>query len=323
VGEKGAARADLIRLAGQLKLTTLTERLARVAAAAGEAPIARLAATDALLSLDAPRAIAPLAQILADGAAPPPLREQAAQQLGQLDRDEARDALVTCLKSAPAPIAVVVAAGLAGHQASAVALLEEIQQGHASAGLLLEPAVAQRLKSSGLPDVAQRIAALTADLSPQDNRIARLIADRRAAFLAGSFDPHEGRAVFAKSICANCHRVGETGATIGPALDGIGVRGVDRLLEDTLDPSRNVDAAFQTIMIISAGGQTLSGFGLREEGANLVLNDAAGKQIRIPLAEVEERNSSNLSPMPTNVIEQMPEVEFNALMAYLLSLKSQ
>lgn len=322
VGEKGAARAELIRLAGQHNLTSLTESIARVAAAASETPLARLAATEALLTLDAPRAIASLAKILSDSEFSADVREQAAQQLGQLDRAEARHALVTGLTSAPESIAIVIAASLAGHQDSAVALLEEIQSGHASPGLLLEPIVVERLKSSSLPDVVQRIAALTADLSPTDNRIARLIADRRAAFLAGHFDPEQGRAVFTKSICANCHRIGDTGATIGPALDGIGVRGLDRLLEDTLDPSRNVDAAFRTVTIVTTAGQSLSGFGLREEGANLVLNDAAGKQIRVPLADVEERNPSNLSPMPANVIEQMPEGEYHALMAYLLSLKS-
>jgi putative heme-binding domain-containing protein len=321
VGEQGAARADLIRLAGQLKLQSLAEGIAQVAADASETPLARLAATDALLSLDAQRATASLTAMLSDLEMPPAAREQAAQQLGQLDRAEARDALVTCLKSAPESLAVVIAASLAGRQPSAAALLDEIESGHASPELLLEPAVAERLKSTGLPDVAQRITVLAADLSPTDNRIARLIAERRAAFLAGHFDPEQGRAIFAKSICASCHRIGDVGATIGPALDGIGVRGLDRLLEDTLDPSRNVDAAFRTVTIVTAAGQSLSGFGLREEGANLVLYDAAGKPTRVPLADVDERNPSNLSPMPTNVIEQMPESDYHALLAYLLSLK--
>jgi hypothetical protein len=32
---------------------------------------------------------------------------------------------------------------------------------------------------------------------------------------------------------------------------------------------------------------------------------------------------SNLSPMPTNVIEQMPEEDYYALLTYLLSLKPE
>jgi putative heme-binding domain-containing protein len=201
--------------------------------------------------------------------------------------------------------------------------LDEIRNGRAAAALLGEPNVVDWLKSSGLADVDKQISKLTAGLSPKDSRIEKLIAQRRANFLAGKCDADAGRAVFAKSICANCHKVGGVGKTLGPALDGIGNRGLDRLLEDTLDPSRNVDVAFRMVTIETDAGQILTGFGLREDGKTLVFNDATGQQVRVPLAEVVERNQSTLSPMPSNVIEQMPEGDYYALMAYLLSLKGK
>ena len=179
------------------------------------------------------------------------------------------------------------------------------------------------MRSLGNPEVQKQIDVLTADLSPLDDRIAKLIAERRAGYLAGRFDAEAGRAVFAKSVCADCHRIGEVGKTIGPALDGIGNRGLDRLLEDTLDPSRNVDLAFRTVLIETEGGQVLSGFGVREEGQTLVYSDSAGKQNSLPLAEVAERHQSSLSPMPSNVIEQMPEHDYYSLLAYLLSLRGK
>ena len=67
------------------------------------------------------------------------------------------------------------------------------------------------------------------------------------------------------------------GAKIGPQLDGIGIRGLERLLEDTLDPSRNVDQAFRTTILNLKSGQVVSGLLLKEEGEVLVLADAAGK----------------------------------------------
>lgn len=180
-----------------------------------------------------------------------------------------------------------------------------------------------RLKASSLPDLDKQIGELTANLSPADDRITKLIAERRAGYLAGKFDPEVGRAVFAKSVCANCHKIGEVGKTIGPGLDGIGNRGLDRLLEDTLDPNRNVDLAFRVVMIETEGGQMLSGFGLREDGQMLVFNDANGQQQRVPLSEVADKKQSALSPMPGNVIEQMPEKDYYALLAYLLSLNAK
>jgi putative heme-binding domain-containing protein len=323
VGEAGAVDAELYRLAGRLRLNDLTNEIVAATNAKNTNLLTRLAATDSLIMLAPERAIAPLTSILADASLPKSTREQAAQQLARIDRPDARASLLAQLKSAPESVGVLIATGLAGNRASAGELLNEIRSGRASATLLREPTVLDRLKSSSGTDVDKQIAELTAGLSPKDSRIEKLIAQRRAGFLAGTHDAEAGRAIFAKSVCANCHKIGEVGKTLGPALDGIGNRGLDRLLEDTLDPSRNVDVAFRTVTVETDAGQILAGFGLREEGKMLVFNDANGQPVRVPLAEVVERRPSTLSPMPSNVIEQMPERDYYALIAYLLSLKGK
>ena len=126
--------------------------------------------------------------------------------------------------------------------------------------------------------------------------------------------------VFEKS-CANCHQIGGKGTKIGPQLDGIGLRGLDRLLEDTLDPNRNVDQAFRTTTLTLKKGQVISGLLLKEEGAVLVLADNQGKEVRVPKNSVEERSLSQLSPMPANFADQVDEADFYHLLAYLLSQK--
>ena len=328
---RGAGRGgDLVGQRGKFELPSdpkpfaaLTDEITAATGPANKQLTERLAATDALVMLAPDRAIAPLAAILADANLPTPTREQAAQQLGRIDRNEARTVLLAQLKTAPETVSVLLAAAIAGKPESAAALLQEVRAGRAAAALLREPTVVDRLKAAKLPDLEKQIAELTAHLTPADDRIAKLIAQRRVNFLAGQFDAEAGRAVFAKSVCANCHRIGTVGKTIGPALDGIGARGLDRLLEDTLDPNRNVDAAFRTMIIETDGGQILTGFGLREEGQTLVLNDAKGEPIRIPLAEVAQRKQSALSPMPANLIEQMPERDFFQLLTFLLSQKSK
>ena len=121
--------------------------------------------------------------------------------------------------------------------------------------------------------------------------------------------------------CGNCHQVGGKGAKVGPQLDGIGLRGLDRLLEDTLDPNRNVDEAFRTTKLVLLSGKAVEGLFLREEGAVFVLADEKGKDVRVPKKDVDERGASPLSPMPANLAEQIPAADFNHLLAYLLSLK--
>jgi putative heme-binding domain-containing protein len=109
------------------------------------------------------------------------------------------------------------------------------------------------------------------------------------------------------------------GARVGPQLDGVGGRGLDRILEDVLDPNRNVDQMFRTTVLALEDGRVISGLLLREEGKILVMADAQGQEVRVPADEVEERKTVQLSPMPADLAQQIPEPEFHDLLQYLLS----
>ena len=106
---------------------------------------------------------------------------------------------------------------------------------------------------------------------------------------------------------------------IGPQLDGVGNRGLERLLEDVLDPNRNVDVAFRTHTIALKDGDVISGLPRREEGELLVLADATGKEISVPKKNIESRRESELSLMPENFGEILSSDDFDNLMAFLLS----
>jgi len=101
------------------------------------------------------------------------------------------------------------------------------------------------------------------------------------------------------------------------------VRGLDRLLEDILDPNRNIDQAFRVTMLELKNGRVVVGLLLKEEGAVLVLADSQGKEVRVSKDTIEERNTSQISVMPANLAEQIPEADFHNLLAYLLTLQSK
>ena len=90
-------------------------------------------------------------------------------------------------------------------------------------------------------------------------------------------------------------------------------------MEDILDPSRNVDQAFRLANLGLKNGQVVSGLLLKEEGEVIVLADAQGKEVRVPKDSVEERNMTQLSPMPANFNEQIGERDFADLIAFLLA----
>jgi putative heme-binding domain-containing protein len=93
------------------------------------------------------------------------------------------------------------------------------------------------------------------------------------------------------------------------------------LLEDILDPNRNVDQAFRSTTIATKEGQVLTGLLLRDEGAVLVLADSQGRDVRVPKGEVAEQTVNPLSPMPANWAEAMTPEELANLLSYLLEQK--
>jgi putative heme-binding domain-containing protein len=195
-------------------------------------------------------------------------------------------------------------------------------EGKASPQLLLEPPVSIRLDINRPPELAERRAKLTAGLPPRDQKLRQIIQQRLEGFHDAKLDLAAGQQVFAKT-CAACHKLGEQGNKIGPELDGVANRGLDRLLEDLLDPSRNVDQAFRSTVLTTTDGRALSGLALREEGQVLVLADAQGKELRVPLAEIAERSVSPLSPMPANLLDVLSEADFYQLLGFLLQQRAK
>jgi putative heme-binding domain-containing protein len=307
-----------IDLAGALRLAGATGEVRALATSrAGREP-RRVAALKALTTLDPEGSVDVLARVVAEPAESPGLREQGVALLAQRNRPESRSRLVEILPVAPGRLQSAIAVALAATSDGAEALLKAIVDGKASARLLQERPVEVKLRATGLPDLDARLAKLLAGLPPADVKIQELIRARRLGFAKARPDVAAGARVFEKT-CAACHQIGGKGTRIGPQLDGIGARGADRLVEDILDPNRNVDQAFRTTTLALANGQVNSGLLLREEGQVLVLADSQGKEVRVAKDSVEERKVSPLSPMPANLADQVGEQEFFDLLGYLLA----
>jgi len=277
----------------------------------------RAEAFSAVVELDPVLAMSRLKATLDDGGSPNPVRESAAIALANIDRPEARAAVLESLTTLPEALQATAAAALVRHKEGAGALLEAIAAGKASARLLQQRPITIGLENAEIPSLGERIAELLDGLPPAGQKLKELIDERRESFLAASKDPAAGAKAF-ETHCGACHQIEGKGAHVGPQLDGIGVRGLDRLLEDILDPNRNVDQNFRVTNLALQDGRVISGLLLREEGQILILADSLGKEIRVPLDEIDERQVAQISPMPADLANQIPEADFNNLLEYLL-----
>jgi putative heme-binding domain-containing protein len=308
---------ESLDLARDLRLTSVAANLLPFAQPGSIFPNLRQLALESLVVIAAEQVVASLVETATGAVQPEPLRQRAAELLAGLGQPVARAALKDVWAVAPDAVTLFAARGLAGSREGAVVLLDTVSTGKANPRHLRDSVVEGKLRALKADDLLARWTELTKDLPPEDTRGLALVASRKQGFAGHTADKMRGRAVFQKQ-CANCHRLGNEGGKVGPDLDGVGLRGLDRLLEDTLTPSRNVDQAFRARLFQLKDGTDLSGLVLREEGEVIVVANAQGKEVRVEKGNVEESTLMSLSPMPANISELVTEPEFYDLVAWLL-----
>jgi putative heme-binding domain-containing protein len=299
--------------------TTEAQALFTRLAAASAVPVdGRGLAVEGLGRINTADSAKALNGLFADAKTPVPLKEKAVVALSNINNPEARAGLKEAMKGVPYRVAVAVAQNMAGSKGGAAGLFDGVKAGSIPARVLQEKVVIERLRAAKIDRLDQQLADLTRNLPPADARLSALIRDRAGKFAATPADPAEGAKVFVKH-CAACHQISNQGARIGPQLDGVGVRGLERLLEDTLDPNRNIDQAFRARVLTLTDGTTKTGLQLRTEGQVVVFADNEGKEFRVATKEIETNRETALSPMPANFGDTIPEAEFRHLIGYLLS----
>jgi putative heme-binding domain-containing protein len=217
---------------------------------------------------------------------------------------------------APADLGVALATAMARSDAGASELLRLVESGHVPASLLRHRYVAMELENRRAPMPA-KAAELTAALPPEDARLDALVAQHLQSFAVHRKDRAQGAAVFSQQ-CAACHKIKDTGGTLGPSLDGIGSRDVSRLLEDILDPSRNIDPAFRLTTVKLKSGEVRSGMDHRQSEGRVQLTDpGTGQTVDVASRDVVETVPTPISAMPAAFESILSEAELFDLIAYL------
>ncbi len=164
--------------------------------------------------------------------------------------------------------------------------------------------------------------------------LAERLADDDRAALAKAVeeygDPLRGSNVFhaRQMACTQCHVVGEGVSPLGPNLAAMpeGVtpeRLVAHLIESVLEPSAVVRPAFRGVTIITDDGKSMTGLVARANEKEIVLRDAAasGREIVIPLSEIDEQVPAQASLMPTGLVNLLADRgQFLDLVSYLAAV---
>ena len=118
--------------------------------------------------------------------------------------------------------------------------------------------------------------------------------------------------------CIKCHAVGGQGGQVGPDLAGIALKyKQEDLMTSVLEPSKVIAQGYETIVLTTDRGITLTGVFKGETADAVSLADKDGKLIVVPKKEIDERKFSPVSTMPNGLNDGMTLQDFADVIAFL------
>jgi len=228
------------------------------------------------------------------------------------------DTTLALLADAPPTVRSAALGLLAGRPAWALALLGAIERGEV-APATVPPEAVSRLRLHAEPDLA---AAVTRAFGPAPTpgseaaeaaedlaRVTRVLAD-------GSGSPILGRTVF-RTTCATCHTLFGEGGQIGPDLTSHDRGDLRLLATHVATPSATIREGYETTVVVTDEGRTLSGFVVGEDPGLLLLRTADGRTVPVPRDSIEDRHASPVSIMPAGLLRPLDDQQVRDLFAYL------
>lgn len=133
----------------------------------------------------------------------------------------------------------------------------------------------------------------------------------------------QGKKMFAASACYACHRFGNAGGMTGPDLTGSGGRySPHDLLDQILNPSKEINEQFAPIVVALKDGTSLTGVVVNLSGDNVTINtdlSDPNQRVNVDRKLVESIEPSKVSMMPSTLLIMLKKEEILDLVAYILS----
>ena len=147
-------------------------------------------------------------------------------------------------------------------------------------------------------------------------RLAKLVAI--AGQKAG--DPDKGEVLF--QTCLGCHKVGDKGHDIAPALDGSAARESEALLTALLDPDAAVERGYAIFRVTKKDNTNIEGYLRHRDGNGTTIAFMGGTEVFTPMEEIKSQFFlGGRSFMPRGLIDGYTDEQAADLLAYIGTLK--
>ena len=140
-----------------------------------------------------------------------------------------------------------------------------------------------------------------------------------------------GKQIFQSLACVQCHKVDGVGnGEVGPDMADLrkklaaGQADPKYVLTSMVEPSKNIDEKYQTLILALTSGETVTGVAVAKDGKQIRISSnplAPGGAVTrdIPLGEIDEQLVSKVSAMPEGLLNTLDKEEILALLGYILS----
>jgi putative heme-binding domain-containing protein len=179
-----------------------------------------------------------------------------------------------------------------------------------------------------LTTASQPIPADVAKLSPESWRqLVSWAPTARASAGTDSRAPRKpdgdwehGRELFfgAQLQCAKCHRIRGEGGIAGPDLSNLIHRDATSVLRDIREPSATLHPDYVTYQVATKSGEVIQGFVRSQNEDSLQLFDVTAKKPLLARAQIESVRPTELSLMPSGLLDGRKENDVRDLLTFLL-----
>ena len=172
------------------------------------------------------------------------------------------------------------------------------------------------------PDAFAQVKTLNEQLVEEDPTVLATQARRDGDIVRGAILFHQGNI-----NCAKCHRANADKDRIGPDLSRIDKDVTDEyIVESILQPSKTIKKEYESFLILTEAGLTISGIKVSENENEIVIRerDNVDKLMTVPRVEIDEIRASKISNMPANLANELKDrQQFLDLLKYVLDIKQR
>jgi putative membrane-bound dehydrogenase-like protein len=129
-------------------------------------------------------------------------------------------------------------------------------------------------------------------------------------------DATNGAALFARH-CLTCHQFQGKGSRVGPELSGIASRPKAALLEDILNPGKDVSPDFVNFVVVTKQGQLFTGLVVADTPTLVRLRGQQGAEQTILRTDIEELRPNRQTLMPEGFEQALTPLDVAHLLEFL------